>query len=341
VTLDSDSFGPPEHNLGLQRLLRALRESESTEEQMRAIAEEMRRLTASAHTSVRLIDASKKRLMFSTQAGRELQGHASSRSNLTQLDDQVIESRAGVVLDAITGDGLFAHGQSGNWTPSAVIAEPLLSRDRCLGILIAAWDGDRPYCGRDRELLRMLATIAEPYLEIARLKELATPDSLTGLFNRYQLDECGPALVTAALKDTRPLSAVMIDLNGFSEVNNKLGHPAGDEILRSVGRALRQASRGGDIVARYGGDEFLVLALDADKAEGYNVAMRMSQAIAQEPASTERGPVNVSACLGVASVRRSDTLEALVARADDALLRAKQLRRRFNCASRIDTDGWE
>ena len=135
----------------------------------------------------------------------------------------MISSREGIVLQSPARDEIFAHDQSGYWTPSAVMAEPLRGDDRVLGVLIAARDDDRPYSERDTELLRMLATIAEPYLEIARLRELASLDSLTGLFNRYQLDECGPAIVASALEQSRPLTAVMLDLNSFSEVKAARG----------------------------------------------------------------------------------------------------------------------
>ena len=130
-------------------------------------------------------------------------------------------------------------------------------------------------------------------------------------------------MVAVALEEERSLTAIMFDMNRFRDINKKHGHGAGDAVLRAVGRRLRKGTRSGDVVGRYGGDELLVLAVDAGRSEGYKLAHRLSRAIARKPASTGCGPISMSAGLGVAYLQPDDTLETLVARADDALLRAK------------------
>ena len=250
-------FDPIDDHLGFEYLLRKLRACESAEEAMQAVAKWTLRLTRSAHASVRIVDAPRRRLLYSACAGLELRGRTTSRSSLTDLDESVISGRATVILDGLKRDEIFPPRQSGAWTTTAVMAEPLLAGDRCLGVLLVARDDGKRYTQRYADTLRTLATIAETPVELARLQELATLDALTGVFNRYQMEERGSAMVETALEHSQALAAVMIDLNSYGDINKTHGHPVGDHILRAVGRRLRDASRGGDIVVRYGGDEFL------------------------------------------------------------------------------------
>ena len=109
-------------------------------------------------------------------------------------------------------------------------------------------------------------------------------------------------------------SLAIVDLDDFKQVNEERGHQAGDDVLRRVGHVLRDSVRTYDVVARYGGDEFAVIAIDADERMAVEVAERALEALRR---------ASVSATAGVAEWRADESPTMLIARADAALLFAK------------------
>lgn len=149
-----------------------------------------------------------------------------------------------------------------------------------------------------------------------RLRELAMRDALTGLLNRRSFFELAEAEFAKAARAGQPLAALMLDLDHFKQVNDRLGHSAGDRALAGFAAIVRRELRGGDIAGRYGGEEFCVL-LPATELEGaLNVAQRIRQAAA--------GSLGCTVSVGLAMLEASSTLDALVAAADAALYQAKR-----------------
>lgn len=107
----------------------------------------------------------------------------------------------------------------------------------------------------NEQLARQLQEIQELQ---SRLQEQAIRDALTGLFNRRYLDETLPRELSRAKRDGYPLALIMVDIDHFKQVNDTYGHSAGDEVIRSLGAILRRGAREGDIVCRYGGEEFII-----------------------------------------------------------------------------------
>lgn len=158
--------------------------------------------------------------------------------------------------------------------------------------------------------------------------ELAVTDSLTGLHNRrfalYELDRM------LARREGTHIAVMMLDLDHFKAINDTHGHPAGDEVLRHVARRLRAELRGGDLLARMGGEEFLVALPDTGRDAALDCAERMRAAIggcAFDLGGGERGrrsvAVTLSVGLAVSGAGSDDTAEGLIARADRALYAAK------------------
>ena len=157
----------------------------------------------------------------------------------------------------------------------------------------------------------------------ARLVELAATDELTGLWNRRHLRAALEAALADAARHGRPLSLVLLDLDGFKAFNDAHGHPAGDVVLHAVGETLREHVRPGDVAARHGGEEFAVLMPGADAEGARACAERLREAIAGRT-----WPLRpISASFGVATLMTGRPAVDLVEQADRALYRAKRLGR--------------
>ena len=149
------------------------------------------------------------------------------------------------------------------------------------------------------------------------LEELTTFDPLTGLANR--------ATLRAHLERCmdNPLTAVVfLDLDGFRPINEHYGQAVGDKILRTLGQRLQASVRKGDVVARYGGDEFVVVAAIADPEELEALAARLAEGI-EEPVELPEGTFRLSASVGLAYPGPGDTAATLLGRADAAMSIAK------------------
>jgi diguanylate cyclase (GGDEF)-like protein len=181
--------------------------------------------------------------------------------------------------------------------------------------------GARQYLAQKREVARRIA--AEH-----RVRELAYQDGLTGLPNRRQFDEALRAAIAAPPRAGASHGVFLLDLNGFKQVNDVHGHGVGDEVLMVVAQRLRSAMRNGDMVARFGGDEFAILAEHlAGPEAATNVALRVIEAL--DSVIVAGGAIHrVSVGIGVALVPAdATTSEEALRKADVALYRAKAERR--------------
>lgn len=157
------------------------------------------------------------------------------------------------------------------------------------------------------------------------LERLASTDPLTGLSNRRHLFDNAETLLRAAARSPAPMSALMVDIDHFKNVNDKLGHAAGDTVLQEIAVRLGQNLRSGDLLGRVGGEEFAILlpATGADAARG--VAERLRLAVSGAPIALGSGEVTVTISLGVAVLAGpAATMEKLLRRADEALYAAKR-----------------
>jgi diguanylate cyclase (GGDEF)-like protein len=157
------------------------------------------------------------------------------------------------------------------------------------------------------------------------LAELATVDALTGVANRRVAEQRLQHEFQRARRYKHPLSCILVDIDHFKSVNDTYGHPVGDKVLIEVAAAIRGSIRSTDLVARLGGEEFIVLAPETPAAAGGLVADRIRQSIAHRTSlKSDQGLPAVTASLGVASTELPVGNETeLVARADQALYRAK------------------
>lgn len=160
--------------------------------------------------------------------------------------------------------------------------------------------------------------------QLAQLRRLARTDPLTGALNRAALLEDGHQQLALCQRQRRPFSALMLDLDHFKQVNDSLGHQAGDVALRHAVQVLRGNLRRYDVLlGRYGGEEFVLLLPGVALADAAELAERLRAGLAGSPARGASQPIALSASFGVAEADPAHDLDGLLEQADRALYRAK------------------
>lgn len=159
----------------------------------------------------------------------------------------------------------------------------------------------------------------------ARLERLAVTDGLTGVFNHRRFQEQLQAELLRAERHKRPMGVLMIDVDFFKKVNDAMGHPAGDELLRRLAQVLSTDLRQTDMIARYGGEEFAVLLPENTKSEAMQVAERMRIAVEDRINAGTPWPSKVTVSIGVATFPEDgNTAEQVLTAADQAMYVAKR-----------------
>jgi len=159
------------------------------------------------------------------------------------------------------------------------------------------------------------------------VEKRANTDALTGLLNRHRLADVLKAVADRARDRGEPYAVAMADVNGFKRINDAYGHAGGDSILQEVARHLAAVVREEDIVARYGGDEFVVVMAGATRASYRALEERLSAALASSPVAARLG-LRLSVSLGIADDSDGDPEDVLRA-ADQAMYRRKRRARRL------------
>lgn len=187
-------------------------------------------------------------------------------------------------------------------------------------------DGDQIRLGV-RTVFRFSLQDEREYEASRRVYEATVRDPLTGTFNRHFLDERLGAELAFSRRHGTALSLLILDADHFKNINDTLGHPAGDEVLRRLARALLAQVRTEDVVARYGGEEFVVLLRSTPIEIAVNVAERIRASIEQLAIEHKGQRIPVTVSIGLATQRPDrDYPEPghLLAAADAALYQAKQ-----------------
>lgn len=161
--------------------------------------------------------------------------------------------------------------------------------------------------------------IFELNARVAQLENMTVTDELTGLLNRRGFDAIlRRNLMSAARYDEAGILAYL-DLNGFKKINDRHGHPAGDDVLRTVGRHLQQNIRATDYAARLGGDEFVVLFVRAQQTPARERARQLVRGLNKLTIPSTSGPIVIHASLGLAYYNGTTEAEELMERADRAM----------------------
>jgi diguanylate cyclase (GGDEF)-like protein len=219
----------------------------------------------------------------------------------------------------------------------SVALVPLLRNKRLIGSLnLGSRDPARFAAEMGTEFVEHMASIIAICLENVisneMLKYIGLTDALTGVYNRRYIDRRLLEEIARARRQERPLSVLYIDIDHFKQVNDSVGHQGGDEVLREVATRIKAELRISDALARFGGEEFVVLLIDADRQSAGVVAERIRAGVAGTTVELAGGEmVVVTVSVGVATLdgpRSEQPMEAvaqqLLAAADGALYQAKQ-----------------
>jgi diguanylate cyclase (GGDEF)-like protein len=186
-------------------------------------------------------------------------------------------------------------------------------------------DGDRIQLGRTTILKFSLSDDVEEGFQ-RRMYDSAVRDGLTRVYNRQYFDERISSEFSYAYRHFIPLSVIMVDLDKFKSVNDTYGHPVGDIVLKTVSATIMRIIRTEDMLSRYGGEEFVILARNTDAQSVYVLAERIRTAVEQQVVPVSSGVIRQTISLGTSTLENRNVANPaeLVAAADEALYHAKK-----------------
>lgn len=289
------------------------------------IAELICQLLKAKACSVMLLDAGRKRLLAKAAYGLRTERMQSLSFRIGEgVAGWVVEHGEPALITDATRDPRFVV-LPGNQTPIAsLICVPLIARGERVGAMTATSDQLEAFDHSALELLGFIAMTIALDIENVRLHRVAVTDPLTGAYNREFLAQRLPQELEAAVDRDKPLSVAMVDVDHFKHVNDSYGHGVGDVVLSEVARRLRGAIRAGDLLVRYGGEEFLAVLPRADAGRAWEVGERMRQRVGERAFDVGDGlALLLRVSVGVAQWRMGEKMPALIERADAALYGAK------------------
>lgn len=208
------------------------------------------------------------------------------------------------------------------------IGFPLISKDEILGVILFNSYNIRNFSTQEIFIFESIANQLSMAIYNAKLfnitKKLSITDGLTGLYNYHYFQECLDEQIINSKKYFKPLSLLMMDLDNFKEINDKFGHPMGDQVLIKVATILNHCLRSDDIICRYGGEEFAIILTDCTNDSAYALSERVRIAIENLNISAKE-VYKLTTSIGVATFPEHATNKNdLVDLADTTLYKAKK-----------------
>ncbi|MCL1854535.1 MAG: GGDEF domain-containing protein, partial [Clostridia bacterium] len=157
-----------------------------------------------------------------------------------------------------------------------------------------------------------------------KLQEIANTDALTGILNRRCFMELSTIQIARSLRMKTECFIMIYDLDHFKAVNDRYGHLAGDNVLKEAAQRVKKIIRPYDLFGRYGGEEFILLILDANKETAIAIAERIRQELCKTPVDFEGESIQISASFGIAHAAAVNDMDTPTRHADEALYRAKE-----------------
>ena len=296
------------------------------------IMAQIQQLIPSEAWSMLMVDEEKQELAFELALGEKGKDVSSFRVKMGEgIAGWVAETGKPTIVNDTARDPRFARkfDTKTQFETRSILCAPLISRGRTIGVVEIINRCGARFTQADLELLLTLvepcAIAIENAILFQRTEQLTITDDLTKLFNSRYLNLYIGREIKRCKRHGIPLSVIFLDLDGFKSVNDQHGHLAGSRTLTEVGGILAEAVRESDILARYGGDEFVVVLPETPPAGALVIAERIRRAIEGHVFLQEQGlEARISATFGIASYPdHALTPEGLIQKADQAMYRVK------------------
>jgi diguanylate cyclase (GGDEF)-like protein len=290
------------------------------------IAELICQLIDAKACSVMLLDSDRKRLLAKAAYGVRTERMNSLSFRVGEgVAGWVIERGEPALIPDVGADPRFVLLPENQTPIASMLCVPLLARGERVGVVTATSERLGAFDANHLELVRFISMTIALDIENVRLHRVAVTDPLTGAYNREFLLARLPQEIEAAIDRDRPLSVAMVDVDHFKTVNDQHGHTVGDAVLAEIARRLRGAIRTGDLLVRYGGEEFLAVLPRADAGRAWEVGERMRQRVCERAFDAGDGLILLlRISVGIAQWRAGEKMPEVIGRADLALYGAKQ-----------------
>jgi diguanylate cyclase (GGDEF)-like protein len=241
-----------------------------------------------------------------------------------------------LIVPDVSLDSRLMHMGLKNEGIQSFAAVPIVAKEQILGVMAVSSQSAQQFAQSATRLLTTITNQIGMAIDNARLYEralqLAFTDTLTGLYNRrYLLEELDREFARASRNESS-LSLVILDLDDLKAINDRFGHNEGDVVLSRLGRILKRNTRVSDVAARWGGDEFVLLAPDTDSQRASIVAERIRCQVERCRLMIAKQEISITVSVGIASYpAHASRLTELIKRADQAMYNAKGLGKNQVC----------
>jgi len=258
------------------------------------------------------------------------------------LDYWVIKHNQPLIIEDISREFRFDLEQISSLKSrviNSLVISPVSLGKRVLGDIRIESKGKLSFSFEDLRVLSVIADIAGVSIDRAevfqKVRELAIKDSLTGLYLRSYFNERLEKEIKRAFIDSSPIGVILADIDHFKRINDKYGHVVGDLVIKQLSRILKQSiGDSGNIVARFGGEEFIAFLISSSRKETVKVAESIRERIASNPVVFRRNKISFTVSLGVAVfLEDAKYLEELIRKTDTALYKAKKSGRNKVCSA--------
>jgi diguanylate cyclase (GGDEF)-like protein len=290
------------------------------EELLQRVTVRAAKLVGVGQCSIRLLDASGSRLLVGCRNGAPLHEDATYEFKLGEgLIGWVAKYKRPLRTGRAEADVRFTRRDDQRTALGSYLGVPILHAASCIGVLSVIDPANDTFSEEHEQLLKLIAGLCAPRLELSRQERISRLDSSTGMLSTEALQQVLPPA------QDKPRAVLVVDVDRFKLINDQRGHAVGDEVLRGVARVLASSLRIGDAVVRHGADQFLLVLPNVALDPASRIAERLRALIEKTEIDSPTGKLRITVSVGVADGAPGEPLKNLVVRGETALATAKDM----------------